>query len=159
MRTCGFTYPQSTFNGTQAVGLLQTQPYHLRTSPEVMGRTIFASQDAWRKHPMISCVVTILSFWAIVTSPRRGCSKGLLPLPGLLAASGIFAVYVILEGMYKLATHETHTGTVYKFEKAVNKAFQDVQQQSLRAGNRRATRASIGYKALKRTYFFSCGYY
>lgn len=59
-----------------------------------------------------------------MASPRRGCSKGLLPLPGLVTASGIFAVYVILEGIYKLATHETHSGTVYKFEKAVTKAFE-----------------------------------
>eukprot|EP01041_Mallomonas_annulata_P004259 gene4259-8477_t len=42
---------------------------------------VFAGQDAWRRHPLLD-----------------GCWKN--PFPGLRTAIGIFAVYVIVEGVY-----------------------------------------------------------
>lgn len=49
---------------------------------------VFAGQDAWRKHPMIT-----------------NCYKR--PFPGFGIALGIFAGYCVLDGTIKLATGET----------------------------------------------------
>mmetsp|Transcript_3662 Transcript_3662/g.9409 ORF Transcript_3662/g.9409 Transcript_3662/m.9409 type:complete len:87 (-) Transcript_3662:306-566(-) len=65
-----------------------------------MGRTIFASQDKWRKHPMIS-----------------GGAKGMLMFPGLLTATAIFSVYLVVETIYKQVTAKPHSGTIYKYKK------------------------------------------
>lgn len=46
---------------------------------------VFAGQDAWRKHPLLS-----------------GCWKA--PFPGLGTAFGLFIGYVIMETMFKIAT-------------------------------------------------------
>lgn len=43
----------------------------------------------------------------------------MLPFPGLLTAAGIFAVYLVAEGVFKHLTYDPRTGTVYKFKKTV----------------------------------------
>ncbi|KAJ8602027.1 hypothetical protein CTAYLR_002711 [Chrysophaeum taylorii] len=65
-----------------------------------MAKTIFASQDAWRRHPMLS-----------------GGAKGLKPFPGILTAAGIFAAYLVLDIGWKQMTYSPNTGAVYKYIK------------------------------------------
>ncbi|CAB1107812.1 unnamed protein product [Ectocarpus sp. CCAP 1310/34] len=64
---------------------------------------VFAGQDAWRKHPMLT-----------------GCYKR--PFPGLGIALGLFAGYCVLDGTIKFATAPTkdlYGPEAFKFEAQV----------------------------------------
>ncbi|CAM9867885.1 unnamed protein product [Heterosigma akashiwo] len=58
---------------------------------------VFAGQDAWRKHPMIT-----------------GCAKN--PIPGIRPAIGIFAVYLVGDFLKKSLFPETHYHSSVKYE-------------------------------------------